>query len=63
VKVLDTPGVHRLAVLVIARNGQEYRGATNVTVRDHNGVTQSSDAASDKHFHELAVHSPHDAVL
>ena len=41
VKVLDTPGVHRLAVLVIAKNGQEFRGSTNVTVRDRISGTQS----------------------
>jgi len=32
VKILDQPGKHRLSVLVVGRDGQEYRGSTDVIV-------------------------------
>ncbi len=32
VKILDQPGKHRLSVLVVAKDGQEYRGSTDVIV-------------------------------
>ncbi len=32
VKILDTPGLHRISVLVITKNNQEYRGAATVQV-------------------------------
>lgn len=31
-KILDQPGKHRLSVLVVAKDGQEYRGSTDVIV-------------------------------
>ena len=34
VKLFDTPGTHRLAVLIITRDGREYRGSTTITVRE-----------------------------
>jgi hypothetical protein len=33
-KILDTPGTHTLGVLVIARDGQEFRGSTTIRVRE-----------------------------
>lgn len=33
-KVLDSPGLHRISVLVITRNNEEYRGAATVNVLD-----------------------------
>lgn len=32
-KIFDTPGVHTLSVLLITRDGQEYRGSTTVQVQ------------------------------
>ena len=32
VRVLDTPGVHRISVLVITKNNREYRGTATVHV-------------------------------
>lgn len=32
VKILDTPGKHRISVLVVTRDGQEFRGMREVTV-------------------------------
>ncbi len=32
VKILDTPGIHRITVLVLTKSGEEYRGATNIQV-------------------------------
>lgn len=33
-RILDTTGVHTLSVLIIARDGKEYRGSTTVQVRE-----------------------------
>ena len=32
VKILDTPGLHRISVLIITKNNQEYRGSATVQV-------------------------------
>lgn len=32
VKILDTPGRHRISVLVVTRDGEEYRGHREVVV-------------------------------
>ncbi len=42
VKILETPGVHRITVLMITSDNVEYRGITTVQVLDRNGSGTAS---------------------
>ena len=45
-KVLDAPGLHRISVLVITRNNEEYRGAATINVLEKTaGRSAASDSA------------------
>ncbi|MEE8169038.1 MAG: hypothetical protein V3T70_00690, partial [Phycisphaerae bacterium] len=41
-KILQSPGEHTLAVLIITRDGQEYRGSTTIDVRDRRRASRPS---------------------
>jgi hypothetical protein len=41
VRILDTPGLHRISVLVITRNNEEYRGAATVQILDRGASTSA----------------------
>lgn len=34
IKILESPGLHRISVLLVAKDNSEYRGVANVTVLD-----------------------------
>ncbi len=41
VKILDTPGLHRISVLIITKSNQEYRGAATVQVLERKRQNRS----------------------
>lgn len=42
VKILETPGVHRITVLLVTKDNVEYRGMTTVQVLDRNATAASA---------------------